>query len=665
MRHSLLVAGLLGLASVVPPNPTSRGEDVRPPLAGRDDYRRGAGRRIGDTLFVTLDVQQVTWRPEAGDGPQLTVFAFVERGMPVRVPGPMLRVPSGTVIRTTLHNASAAPVAVFGLQDHAPGKTADSVVIASGADEIVTFRATSPGSYYYWGRTRAPRSRARLAADQSAGGSGADGPFVGPLIVDPPGQIWPQDERVLLITRWYDVAYKGIGNTGNGGWKMMVNGASWPHTERLEYTEGDTIRWRVLNATGVQHPMHLHGFYFDVTARGDNRLDTLYTANQRRAAVTELMQTFSTMSLTWIADRPGNWLFHCHFIRHIEPSQRILDSATVGDEHGAHGTAPLSADHRAGDHMAGLVVGLAVRPRQGRAGAASLARATGMDRPARHERAMRLVATTRPRVFGDAPGYSFVLQEGAIPPAADSMRVPGTPLILTRGEPTRITVVNQSGSPLSVHWHGMELESWFDGVGGWSGSGTKLRPPITPSDSFAVRMTPHRAGTFIYHTHDETGDQLGSGLYGALLVVEPGAKRDTTRDHLIVAGLLGPNLTASLAINGMKTPAPITLLSGVAHRLRFVSIPASERVLVELVRSDSVVQSWRPLASDGADLPGVQRVTRPARVQLSAGQTFDVEIRLDPAAAASGTYALRFRTTFYGATARQPEVTMLPIITQQ
>ena len=48
---------------------------------------------------------------------------------------------------------------------------------------------------------------------------------------------------------------------------MTINGLSWPHTERLAYAQGDSIHWRVINFTELDHPMHLHGFYF----RADRR----------------------------------------------------------------------------------------------------------------------------------------------------------------------------------------------------------------------------------------------------------------------------------------------------------------------------------------------------------------------------------------------------------
>jgi FtsP/CotA-like multicopper oxidase with cupredoxin domain len=188
----------------------------------------------------------------------------------------------------------------------------------------------------------------------------------------------------------------------------------------------------------------------------------------------------------------------------------------------------------------------------------------------------------------------------------------------------------------------MEIESWYDGVGGWSGAGRRVRPPIAPGDSFVVRLTPKRAGTFIYHTHDEAGSALNTGLYGALLVEEPEAPRDTTRDHVIVMGMLGAHRAAVLAVNGRPAGATLTLSPG-THRLRFVSIPVDEQIQVEFVR-DTVVQRWQPLAIDGDELPAAQRAERDARTIVSAGQTFDVAVTIPPDATNA---ALRFTTIWY------------------
>jgi hypothetical protein len=49
------------------------------------------------------------------------------------------------------------------------------------------------------------------------------------------------------------------------------------------------------------------------------------------------------------------------------------------------------------------------------------------------------------------------------------VNIPGPLIVLHQGEPTSISIINRSTIETSVHWHGMELESYFDGVPGWGG----------------------------------------------------------------------------------------------------------------------------------------------------------------------------------------------------
>ncbi len=84
----------------------------------------------------------------------------------------------------------------------------------------------------------------------------------------------------------------------------------------------------------------------------------------------------------------------------------------------------------------------------------------------------------------------------------------GPTLVLRRGEPVEITLVNRLTEATAIHWHGMELDSYYDGVHGWSGLGTRVTPLIEPGETFVVRFTPPRTGTFIYHTHLHDHRQL-------------------------------------------------------------------------------------------------------------------------------------------------------------
>ncbi|HYJ80008.1 MAG TPA: multicopper oxidase domain-containing protein, partial [Longimicrobiaceae bacterium] len=255
-------------------------------------------------------------------------------------------------------------------------------------------------------------------------------------------------------------------------------------------------------------------------------------------------------------------------------------------------------------------VGVRVLPPRGRQPAAPA------PPPARR---LRLLVQSRPGYHGSAPGFGYVLQDGR-EPAADSVAIPGTPMLLTRGEPVQVTVVNRLAEPTSVHWHGIELDSWFDGVSGWSGSGARTAPQIAPGDSFLVRFTPPRAGTFIYHTHFEEERQLPAGLYGALLVLEPGERYDPERERLVVLSAY-PGERARLQVNGSRD-AELRLRAGRSYRVRLINIHANAAPRLALL-ADSVPVSWRLLAKDGATVPPAQATVRPAVLRIGVGETYD------------------------------------------
>ena len=66
---------------------------------------------------------------------------------------------------------------------------------------------------------------------------------------------------------------------------LAINGRSFPHGELIEPMVGDTLRWRWINASDRNHPMHLHGFYFRVDAKGDGRVaESFFPHQQKRPA---------------------------------------------------------------------------------------------------------------------------------------------------------------------------------------------------------------------------------------------------------------------------------------------------------------------------------------------------------------------------------------------
>ncbi|HEY9514109.1 MAG TPA: multicopper oxidase domain-containing protein [Gemmatimonadaceae bacterium] len=586
-----LAAGVLLWSSL--PASGSRLPDVVP-----NDNRVPAGvlQSGGDTLKIELEIRMATWRPESDTGPAIDVAAFTEAGKAPSIPAPLIRVSAGTTVVASVRNLlSDSTVSIHGLITR-PAIADDSLVLRPGESSVVRFDAGAPGTYLYYAVLGSHRFNVDDEREQLGGA----------LIVDPPGGSPP--DRVFVLNIWgHKIDSTTYGNA------LTINGRSWPYDERITTQVGDTLRWRIVNVSERNHPMHLHGFYFLLESLGNGLTDTIYRPADRKLLVTQAVRPFGSMSLAWSPDRPGNWLFHCHIGFHVLPEARLQPPP--------HGHGDYSA-HDPDRHMSGLVLGIDVRPRPGY-----------VEAERRQPQRLHLFVQEGHR-RGRAPrSLGFVLQQGDTPPNPDSVVIPGSPIVLTRGRPTDIVVVNRLREPTSIHWHGIELESYSDGVPGWSGSGNHLAPSIAPGDSFVARLTLPRAGTFMYHTHLNDIEQITSGLYGGIVVLEPGERFDSTTDHLFVAGWDGPTEDDSTGprtlINGDSLPAVMELAAGVSHRFRFVNIGPANRFDFMIFRDTSLV-SWRRVAKDGADLPPTQAILVPARQNIEVGETFDVELTLEP-----------------------------------
>lgn len=91
---------------------------------------------------------------------------------------------------------------------------------------------------------------------------------------------------------------------------------------------------------------------------------------------------------------------------------------------------------------------------------------------------------------------------------------PHPPLRAKQGKPVTIRVINKLNQPTTIHWHGIRLDITMDGVPFLS------QKPIMPGETFIYEFTPPDAGTFWFHPHINSIEQLGKGLVGLLIVDE-------------------------------------------------------------------------------------------------------------------------------------------------
>ncbi|HVP43539.1 MAG TPA: multicopper oxidase domain-containing protein, partial [Terriglobales bacterium] len=550
------------------------------------------------TLSLQLEIVEGMWYPDGYDSTGVLIPVFAEPGKPPTDPGPLLRVREGTTIDVSIRNRIAGKTAtVHGLHTR-PGKD-QPVEVPFGEERHVRFSAGAPGAYFYWASVGGKSLQER----------DIDSELSGAFIVDPPGK--PAKDPIFIISAYDRPPDPKATPPVQELDTFAINGRSWPHTQHFTHTVGEPIHWTWINASYEPHPLHLHGTYFSVDSLGDNERDRIFPPSERRLVVTESLADNGTMRMTWSPEQPGNWLFHCHILYHVTP---YLDlSSQIAYPKYEDFVAAHDHSHK---HMAGLVLGVTALPRPG-------ARAAVKPAP----RLLTLVAAPRGDKLGDLPALGYQLFAGDVDPAPGTLRVvaPGVPIVLTRGQPVAIKVVNRLQDSTSVHWHGIQLESYFDGVVGWGGLAPQVTPAIAPGDSFVAHFTPPRSGTFIYHTHLNDLEQISTGLYGALIVVDHHESFDPDSDKVFVLSRGGiDDEKAPVLINGVVQAAPLSLRAGKRYRLRFVGITAAATVTVSLKSGDSVA-TWRPLAKDGADLPASYTAPKPATVALDPGETYDFE----------------------------------------
>jgi len=92
---------------------------------------------------------------------------------------------------------------------------------------------------------------------------------------------------------------------------------------------------------------------------------------------------------------------------------------------------------------------------------------------------------------------------------------PPPTLRIKLGDTLRVRLINRLPEHTSIHWHGIRLPNAMDGVP------YLTQPPVEPGAEFVYEFRPPDAGTFWYHPHCNSIEQIGRGLMGVLVVENP------------------------------------------------------------------------------------------------------------------------------------------------
>jgi FtsP/CotA-like multicopper oxidase with cupredoxin domain len=118
----------------------------------------------------------------------------------------------------------------------------------------------------------------------------------------------PEGDRATIeIPLMFDSKFEGHGNEEM--WR--INGKSYPNTESPALQAGKRYRLVMKNLSVNDHPIHLHRHTFEVTNVGGTRMRGLMKD-------VVLIPAKNTSAVEFVADHPGNTLFHCHQQDHMD-----------------------------------------------------------------------------------------------------------------------------------------------------------------------------------------------------------------------------------------------------------------------------------------------------------------------------------------------------------
>ena len=191
--------------------------------------------------------------------------------------------------------------------------------------------------------------------------------------------------------------------------------------------------------------------------------------------------------------------------------------------------------------------------------------------------------------------------------------IPGPELRVRQGDRVQVTLVNRLPESTTLHWHGLRLPNAMDGVAGMT------QDAVPPGQSFTYEFVAREAGTYWYHSHQQTGQQLPRGLFGALIVEQGPPTQD--RDYTVLLH----GTPGHVRIGNTRLEA----LPGESVRLRIIDAVAPG---MDGGPETPVLLGapFRVAALDGRDLnePTLLGATR---VPLGMGQRADLVFTMPPA----------------------------------
>jgi len=237
------------------------------------------------------------------------------------VPGPMIRVTEGDIVRIFLKNELPEPttihwhgIAVPNAMDGIPDITQKPIL--PGETFTYEFVAQPAGTYMY-------HSHYEGDVQVSAG-------LYAPFIIDPkePTSPAPDVDVNLMISEWLVRDGKTFAAMPMAGMEpnyFTINGKAFPDTETINVKKGQLVRLRLAGIGQFVHPIHLHGVPFRIVATDGHSVPKAAQLTKD----TVLVSPGERYDIEFVATESGQWILHCHILHHttnnnVEPGGLML-----------------------------------------------------------------------------------------------------------------------------------------------------------------------------------------------------------------------------------------------------------------------------------------------------------------------------------------------------
>ncbi|HBI02738.1 MAG TPA: copper oxidase, partial [Paenibacillaceae bacterium] len=106
--------------------------------------------------------------------------------------------------------------------------------------------------------------------------------------------------------------------------------------------------------------------------------------------------------------------------------------------------------------------------------------------------------------------------------------VPGQEIRVKQGQDITVNLKNELSVPATIHWHGYPVPNDQDGVPGLT------QETVKPGQTFTYHFNAKMAGTYWYHSHEDSANQVGKGLAGTLIVEKNDEQQKPDKDLTVM-----------------------------------------------------------------------------------------------------------------------------------